>query len=276
VDEGPPPGAPVAGTVVFAHGTPTWSFEWRHLIRALSPSYRCVALDHLGFGLSERPMGAEYTPEAHARRFRQWLDALALSDFTLVVHDFGGPIALPAALDEPTRLRGVVLLNTFMWDARTDPHLAKGGRIMGGRLGLFLYRHLNASLRILTPTAYADRKKLTRRIHDQYLAPFVGIDSRERVLWALAYAILGSSDYYAGLWERRSALADIPSLIIWGTKDPAFHRPHLERWREALPRAEVIELPVGHWPQEEAPDEVARALGRFLARDVHSGNGDSP
>ena len=266
VDEGPPAGTPSAGTLVFAHGTPTWSFEWRALIRALSPTHRCLAPDHLGFGLSERPMGAEYTPEAHAQRFRAWADALELRDFTLVVHDYGGPIALPLALDDPGRVRGLVLLNTFLWDARTDPHLAKGGRLMGGRLGLFLYRHFNASLKLLTPKAYADRKQLTPRIHAQYLAPFAGIDSRERVLWALAYAILGSSDFYAGLWDRRAALADAPALIVWGTRDPAFHLPHLARWREALPRAEVVELPVGHWPHEEAPDEVVAAVRRFLER----------
>jgi len=65
VDEDPAGGG--AGTVVFCHGTPAWSFDWRGLIAALSPTHRCVALDHLGFGLSERPWGAEYTPEAHAR-----------------------------------------------------------------------------------------------------------------------------------------------------------------------------------------------------------------
>jgi haloalkane dehalogenase len=266
IDEGPPEGTPAAGTLVFAHGTPTWSFEWRQLIRELRSSWRCVALDHLGFGLSERPMDAEYTPEAHARRFRAWLDALELRDFTLVVHDFGGPIALPVALDDPERVRALIVLNSFMWATRGDPHLEKGGRIMGGRFGLFLYRHFNASLKIITPKAYADRKKLTPRIHAQYLAPFVGIDSRERVLWALAYALLASSDYYGALWDKRTALAGIPSLIVWGTQDPAFHLPHLARWREALPHAEVVELPVGHWPQEEAPDEVLSAVRGFLER----------
>src|SRR5688500_8619028 len=52
--------------IVFVHGTPTWSFEWRHLIRGLSKSARCIAPDHLGFGLSDRPHGAPYTPEWHA------------------------------------------------------------------------------------------------------------------------------------------------------------------------------------------------------------------
>ena len=267
VDEGPPEGTLSAGTIVFVHGTPTWSFEWRELIRELRSSYRCVALDHLGFGLSERPMTAEYTPEAHARRFQAWLEILALRDFTLVVHDFGGPIGLPVALDDPARVRALVVLNTFMWDTRTDPHLSRGGRLMGGRLGLFLYRHFNASLKLITPSAYADRKKLTPRLHGHYLAPFVGIDSRERVLWALAHALLGSADFYASLWEKRAALAGLPALIVWGTEDPAFHLPHLARWREALPQAAVVELPVGHWPQEEAPQEVVRAVREFLARN---------
>lgn len=135
---------------------------------------------------------------------------------------------------------------------------------MGGSFGLFLYRVFNASLRIITPTAYADRKKLTRRIHGQYLAPFTGIDSRERVLWALARALLASSDFYADLWARRAALAELPALIVWGVRDPAFPPRFLARWREALPRAQVVELPVGHWPQEEAPDEVIAALRGFL------------
>jgi haloalkane dehalogenase len=75
---------------------------------------------------------------------------------------------------------------------------------------------------------------------------------------------MGSDAHYQGLWQRRDALRERPSLIVWGGKDPAFPPHHLDRWREVLPRAEVLELPVGHWPQEEAPDPVIRALRRFL------------
>ena len=46
--------------VLFVHGTPTWSFEYRHLVRALSSGHRCIAVDHLGFGLSDRPANAAY------------------------------------------------------------------------------------------------------------------------------------------------------------------------------------------------------------------------
>ena len=267
VDEGPTGGG--AGTIVFVHGTPTWSFDWRALIAAFSSTHRCLALDHLGFGVSERPWGADYTPEAHARRFRAWMEALDLSDVTLVVHDFGGPIALPIALERGSaggdRVGRLVVLNSWMWSFEGDRHIERGSRLFRSALGRWMYRSLNASLRMITPSAYADRKKLTKRIHAQLLAPFVGIDSRERVLWTLACALLGSSAFYADLWERRAALADLPALIVWGTKDPAFLHRYLARWREALPRAAVVELPVGHWPQEEAPEEVERALRDFLS-----------
>lgn len=56
IDEGSGP------PVLFVHGTPTWSLEWRHAIAALLPTHRVIAVDHLGFGLSDRPHSAEYSP----------------------------------------------------------------------------------------------------------------------------------------------------------------------------------------------------------------------
>jgi len=258
VDEGA--GEPI----VFAHGTPTWSFEWRHLIRALSATHRCVAMDNLGFGLSERPRDFDYTPESHARVLRTFVDRLGLRDLTLVVHDYGGPIGLPLALEQSTIVRRLVLLNTWMWSFDDDPDMVRKGKIAGSRLGRLLYRYANFSLRVITPSAYADKRKLTTRIHKQYLAPFRDIDSRGRVLWPLARAILGSSEYYDSLWGQRERLREMPALIVWGAKDPAFQPSQLARWRSVLPEARVVELPVGHWPHEEVPNEVNRAIEAFL------------
>jgi len=162
----------------------------------------------------------------------------------------------------------LIVMNSWMWSFVGDPHVERGARVMGGAFGRWLYRAFNASLRIITPYAYADRKKLTRRIHAQYLAPFAGIDSRERVLWTLAQALLGSSDFYADLWDRRADLRDLSALIVWGTRDRALPHRYLDRWREALPRAEAVELPVGHWPQEEAPEQVLAAVRRFLQESL--------
>lgn len=256
VDTGPADG-PV---VLFSHGTPTWSFEWRHLIGALSATHRCVAPDHLGFGRSDRPAGEDYSPEAHAARFRALVEALDLRDVTLVVHDFGGPIALPVALDTD-RVARLVVLNSWMWPLDDDPKLAPGARFAGTWIGRVLYRWANFSLRVITPSAYGDRKKLTPAIHAQYLAPFRDRQARVDVLWALARALLGSSGFYRELEDRSGALTGIPALLVWGMADTAFQPYLLGRWRRILPGARVVGLDgVGHWPHEESPAAVVDAI----------------
>lgn len=259
VDEGHGP------PVLFVHGTPTWSFEWRHLIRALRHSYRCIAVDHLGFGLSDRPLDFPYTPEAHAGNLARFVDALGLDDLTLVVHDFGGPIALAACLDSRRPVGRLVLLNTWMWSFAGDRDMERKARIAGGRFGRFLYRQLNFSLRVLMPSAYGDRRRLDRHVHRQYLARFPDPASRERVLWTLARSLLGSGPWFDSLWQRRDRLAGLPTLVLWGLADTAL-RPHLlARWKATLPEARVVEYAgAGHWPHEEIPAQVARDLGGWL------------
>ena len=252
--------------VLFVHGTPTWSFEWRHCIGELSRTHRCIAMDNLGFGLSDRPHDFDYAPESHAHVLRAFVERLALTDVTLVVHDYGGPIGLPLALHRPTVVRRVVVLNTWMWSLGDDAEMVRKARMAAGSVGRLLYRYANFSLRVLTPYAFADRTKLTPAIHRQYLAPFREPAARERVLWPLARAILGSSEYYDSLWRMRDRLLDVPALVIWGTKDPAFEPALLDRWRHVLPGATIVELQVGHWPQEEAPDQVTRAMRDFLGQ----------
>jgi haloalkane dehalogenase len=260
IDEGSGPPA------ILVHGTPTWSFEWRHTIAALRADTRVLALDHLGFGLSDRPAAAGYRPEDHARRFREWIARVVPREpVHLVVHDYGGPIALDWALDHPERLLSVTVLNSWLWSFDDDAVMRRRGRLAGGWLGRLLYRRFNASLRLVMPSAYGDRTTLTPRIHRQYLAVFPDADSRERVLFALARAILASSSFYDGLWARRTRLSGVPLHLVWGMRDSAFQPYVLHRWQRTFPHAETVEIAAaGHWPHEEAPDLVVDALRRAL------------
>lgn len=265
VDEGSGP------PILFVHGTPTSSYEYRHLIAALSKRFRCIAPDHLGFGQSSRPRAFAYTPEAHAAVLKEFVERIGLTDYTLVVHDFGGPIGLPLAMSEgvggpgragPSRM---VLMNTWAWPIDDDPKMARGARFIGGAIGRFLYRYANASLRLIMPSAYGDRKKLTPEIHRRYLDVFRDRNARVLVLHALAKALLGSRAHYQWLLDRLDRLRTMPVLIVWGLKDSAFQPYQLERWRQLLPDAhvEVIEG-AGHWPHEEEPARVVEAIDRFL------------
>lgn len=259
VDEGSGP------PILFVHGTPTNSYEYRHLIAALAPRYRCIAPDHLGFGASARPQGFAYTPEAHAGVLREFVERLGLTDFTLVVHDFGGPIGLPLALAPTTQVRRVILMNTWAWPVDDDPAMARPARFIGGAAGRFLYRYANASLRLIMPSAYGDRKKLTPAIHRAYLDVFRDRDARVLVLHALAKSLLGSRAHFQSLLDRIGALTTVPVLIVWGMKDSAFKPYQLERWQRLLPQARVERIDgAGHWPHEEEPGRVVEAIERFM------------
>jgi haloalkane dehalogenase len=255
VDEGE--GAPI----VMVHGTPTWSFLYRHLIRSLKERHRCVAPDHLGFGLSDRPRGWSYRPEDQARNLARLIETLALKDLTLVVHDYGGPIGLAYALDHPENVRRLVLFNTWMWSFAGERQFEWFGRILGGPLGRFLYGRFGFSVRVMLRHAIADHRRYSRATERHYLKALDG-----HATWIYAREVLGSSAWYDGLWRRRDRIARIPALLIWGMKDPAFGR-YLGRWREVFERAEVVELPdCGHAPTEERAPEALKRLAPFLER----------
>ncbi|MCK8496453.1 alpha/beta fold hydrolase [Myxococcus fulvus] len=251
--------------IVFVHGTPTWSFEWRALIRAFSATHRCIAVDHLGFGLSPRPPDADYSPEAHARRFAALIEALNLPRFTLVAHDFGGPISLDFALSHPERLERVVLINTIAWPFVDEPSLARAARMAGGGLFRWLYRNLNLSF-IIAKSAWGKGPR-PAKVWNQYTSAFPDPDSRERVLWALAKSLGASTPFFQSLWERRERFAKTPIHFIWGLRDAAFPPVVLERFRKAWPHATVDTLPdAGHWPHEEAPEACIDFLKQALKR----------
>jgi haloalkane dehalogenase len=263
IDEG------AGDVVVLVHGTPTWSYEWRHVIAGMKDAHRMIAVDHLGFGLSDRPASAGYAPEDHARRFRAVIAPLVpTGPITLVVHDFGGPIALDWALDHVDRLARLVVINSWMWAFDDDPSMRRKAAMVGGAVGRWLYRRLNASQRLLMPLAYGDRRRLTPAIHEQYLRMFPDPDSRERVLFALAVSLLGSSAFFDALWQRRGRLAGVPVDLFWGMRDTAFPPAILERWQRCLPHARTTRFETaGHWPHEEEPEAVVRALRSIWTSD---------
>lgn len=260
VDEGQ--GSPI----VMVHGTPVWSFLWRAFIKDFSRDHRCVAPDHLGFGLSDKPANGAYQPAVHAQNLDNLISHLGLRNITLVVHDFGGPIGLSYALEHPENVRRLVIFNTWMWPLSDDQQMTGMRKIMGGRFGRFLYTRINFSPRFFYPLVFGDRKNRDRGVQQQYIRATTR-PSERMAMWTFARELVDSTPWYAQLLAKHERLAAIPSLILWGMKDSAFRPKQLERWRQLLPHAEVVEFPdSGHFVQEEAPQEAVGAIRSFLAR----------
>lgn len=252
--------------VVFVHGTPTWSFLWREMIQSLSAEYRCIAPDHIGFGLSGKEKSYPGRAETLANNLETFLESLNLDSFTLVVHDFGGPIGLSYAIKHPEKVKRVVMFNTWMWETASDPEVQKIDRILKGAMGKFLYRRLNFSPKFLLKKGFYDKKKLSKTVHRHYTRPFPKASLREGP-YQIGLSLKGSSDWFAGLWEQRANIVDKAFLVLWGNKDAFFQQRHLQRWQETLGNYRLREFECGHFPQEEFPQEVISEMKRFLSED---------
>jgi haloalkane dehalogenase len=250
------------------HGVPGWSFGYRKLIKRLSSQWRCVAMDHLGFGLSDKPPQWDYRPEALAANVASLVDGLGLGRVTLVVHDWGGPLGLWYALERPENVERLVLMNTWMWSSTDDARRELAARGLASPVYELLDERFNFTARAFIPQAMGDEVRMTRDVHRHYVAPLREREDR-RGCWSLIRAMLHSDEWLDELWSRRDRIAEIPTLALWGLRDRAFTRADLERWRGVFRDVEVHALArVGHVPQEELTAEVWRPLEAFLRRPV--------
>lgn len=259
VDEGQ--GRPL----VFVHGLPLWSFCWRKPIKAFREDYRCIAPDHLGFGLSEKPEDIDYSPPAHYRRFCGLMDKLQLDDVTLVVHDYGGPIGLKWAMNHPDRVRELVIFNTWMWSLQNDKVAKQLYRLFGSKINRVYYRFLCAGPSFFLPVLFADRYRVPRFTREQYLMPFT--PNRERQgAYTAAEDLYKFSPWYDALWERVEELRRFPTLLIWGMEDLSLNEEALQRWQTALPEARTCQLPRGaRYAMDDMPLRTIEGMRLFLS-----------
>jgi pimeloyl-ACP methyl ester carboxylesterase len=226
VDEGPRD----APAVLFVHGNPTWSYLWRRPIGALvEQGRRCVALDHMGFGRSDKP--------PHPA------------------------IGLGAMLERPDRLERAVLINTWAWELPSflPPFLRE---IHTEGLGELLVLAGNLFVESI-PGGMANRDT-DPVMMDAYRAPFPDYWSRIGQLAFQRDIPLTERDRSAELMGRiHDGLPGlgVPVTLLWGMRDPVFQPVFLDQWRELFPGAEVIELrDAAHFVPEDRPDAVIEAL----------------
>jgi haloalkane dehalogenase len=259
VDEGE--GKPL----VFIHGNPSWSFEFRAIIKALRNEYRCVAIDHLGFGLSgKNPVPQECHPKRHAARLGELISHLKLEDVTLVMADWGGPIGLDFAVQRSDLVSGLVLFNTFAWPVNDDPHFKKFSRIMASVPGQLLIRYANIFVNVVLPRSVAVKAALTPDVMKHYRGPMATPTDRTASAALPGYILAGGPWLYE-IWRHRDRFAEKPALVIWGGSDIAFREKEFEVWKATLTNGTFhFHRNVGHLVAEEIPDASIGHIRDFL------------
>lgn len=264
-------------TLLFVHGNPTWSFHWRRLIETFRSELRCVAVDHLGCGLSDlqpRPLRLD----DHIANLQRLVESLDLKRVTLVAHDWGGAIGLGALLKCRARFERIVLFNTGAYQPWFIPKRIRICR--APVVGQLAVQGGNVFSRAALRMTLARKKKLEPPIAAGYLAPY---DSwrRRAAVYHFVRDIPRSARHptWHTLGEIEKALpqlADMPIQLVWGMQDWCFTPACLERFLEDWPEAEVQRLAdVGHWVVEDAPEESLQFVRQFLEHTAQATVGEN-
>ncbi len=284
--------------IVLLHGQPTSSFLWRNIIPELAKRGRVIVPDLINFGLSDTTEEPLNFIEDHGALFGEFIDSLGLEDVTFVGHDWGGPISLSYAVDNPDNVKALALFESF---AVPLPNFAS-------IVGAFPEQFVEAfwSDRVLSETNIVDRNlliegwlfdpafggianPLTEAEKAVYREPFLDREARDQLvisprqlpfLDATGYPIL-DTDGPGGLppepvpniqdfveFANYLATTDAHKLVIAG--DPGFTSQDLVLSLAAsIPDIELRtvgseENPVRHFIQEDAPEELSTVLGEWI------------
>lgn len=249
--------------VVFLHGNPGSSEDWRDLVGRVGEFSRALAFDLPGFGRADAPKGFNYRIEGYAEFIKAVLKELSVSRVHLVMHDFGGPFGICWAASNPDRFASAVAFNTGLGTAKKWHGFARmWRRPVLGELAMALttrkrwHKAFSAGEARPLPSEFIDR------MYDDY-----DRDTKRTVLkiyrgFDLPYPATEG-------WIRKVAKLDRPALIVWGRKDPLLAERRVEELKRAFPSAEVRFLEEsGHFPFADDPEGTAAAVVPFLRRQL--------
>jgi cis-3-alkyl-4-acyloxetan-2-one decarboxylase len=257
-------------TLLFLHGDPTWGYLWRKIVGPLSGKFRCVAPDQMGMGKSGNPREPDpYRLRHHAANLEGLLLGLDLRDVTLVLHDWGGPVGLDVATRHRGRIKRLVLMNTWAFAPWPGGPLPKLLEIIRSARGEKFVLEKNGYVEPALKGTTFHSEKITPAVLAAYRAPFPTAESRLALLcWSRDIPMEVSDPSYTDMKRIEGALpefGDIPTLLIWGMRDPVLPPPVLKMWQERLPNAATVEIEdASHFLQEDAPERIVAAIENFL------------
>ena len=248
--------------VVFFHGEPTWSFLWRKVIPPVRDAgFRCIAPDLPGFGRSDKPTDLEwYSYDRHAAAMLAMFEELDLRGATVVVHDWGGPIGLRVAVEQPQRVDRIVVLDTGLFTGHQEMNDAwMAFRDFVGRtedlpVGLLVRR--------------ACKSDPGDEVIAGYEAPYPSPESKAG---ARAFPlILPTSPEMPGAEAGQRVLAALrddtrPKLFLWGDSDPVLPLDTGRRFAAALGgEIDHVIADAAHFLQEDAGPQIGGLIADWL------------
>ena len=253
-------------TLLLLHGFPSSSYDWRELL-ALRPENAALAFDCLGFGLSEKPGGHEYTLAWQADAAEELVRRAGSPKVFVVAHDMGTSVATELMARD---LRGeleIEIGGALLFNGSMLLHLAKptlGQRLLRSRLGPLAARlTTERGFRAQFSRVFSAEHPLSREEAADQWSLIAHNDGAH--IGHLLVNYMAERERFTERWH--GAIRDWPGplTLTWGLKDPVARVDVLDGLRELRPGVEVLYLPeLAHYPQIEAPERVAASLDTAL------------
>ncbi|MBD2206661.1 alpha/beta fold hydrolase [Calothrix sp. FACHB-1219] len=247
--------------VVLLHGIVSQSYSWRNILPGLaSQGTRAIAPDWIGYGFSATPEKRDfaYSPDAFITALTEFIQALEIEKFSLVVQGFLGSVGLQYALRNPDKIANLAILNAPISPAAKLPWKIK-------QMGLPLAGEMMTQDPLLVDRTLegGSRYRIEDKDLDVYRRPYLKSSAPGRGLLATIRNIQldsAMSEIASGFkaWDK-------PILIQWGMIDPWLPIDIAETFVNSVPKAELVKLNnVGHYPQEHYHETILQDLLPFV------------
>ena len=234
---------------------------WRPVAEALAHEHRVVLLDLVGFGDSSRPGGLDAIwADAQAVAVAEALDILGVSDATVATHDFGGPVSAHLLADRPDLVARLCLCSTNVTSDTPIPMpIAAITWPLAGRV-------VERVLMSGPALSMSARRAIGKTAEPVRIEPGdAGQRRSARLIFGAALREL--SERYRPI-EAALAAGRVPTLVLWGDRDPFFGLDQGRRTAELVGARFRFYRGAGHFLPLERPNDVARELAAFAAADV--------
>ncbi|MEA2396535.1 MAG: haloalkane dehalogenase [Thermoleophilaceae bacterium] len=242
--------------VVCFHGEPSWSYLYRKMLPPLvAGGHRVLCPDFAGFGRSDKPTDRDwYSYDRHVELMTRLLDEIDVRDATAVVQDWGGPIGLRWAVENPDRVARLAILNTGLFT----------GRVSKGFLAWRDFAVKNPDLPVGFVIQGATTTELPDEVVAAYEAPFPTVESKAGA--AQFPVLVPTSDDAPGAAEMKAVIDalsgwDKPALVAFSDSDPVFPFPKSGQvFCDMIPTAgEQVKIEgAAHFLQEDRGEQIAQ------------------